>query len=445
LSSSDTPSPSPFSAALHRFRARGWLLAGLTFPLVAAAVAYQTGRPTASSAPLPLDLTALAAVAESATTPTDDGGPASIEVTVQRNDTLDRIFRTASLDLGTLAELRRRPEVRKALDMLRPGENITLTHQHGTLQSLNRQISDTLTLSISRQGDQFAVDYIENPLETETIGHRARIETSLFEAGQRAGISAPVIMTLANDIFGWDIDFALDIRAGDEFSVLYEQRFQDGTYVGDGKVLAAEFVNAGKKHSAVWFDSADGKVFGYFAPDGSGMRKAFLRSPLDFTRITSRFNLHRKHPISGRIRAHTGIDYGAPTGTPIKASGNGRIQFAGRKGGYGNAVIIDHGNGITTLYGHMSRFSKTARTGSRVAQGEVIGYVGSTGASTGPHLHYEYRVRGVHKNPAKVVMPRAELPPAYLAEFRAQAATLMAQMSTVAGPAPAQVYAANTR
>ena len=445
MSSSETPALTPFSAALNLFRARGWLFAGLTFPLVAAAVAYQTTRPTAVSAPLPLDLTALAAVAESTTTRTTEDGPASIEITVQRNDTLDRIFRTASLDLGTLAELRRRPEVRKALDLLRPGENITLTHQHGALLSLNRQISDTLTLSISREGDAFAVNYTENPLETETIGHRARIETSLFEAGKQAGVSAPVIMTLANDIFGWDIDFALDIRAGDEFSVLYEQRFQDGRYVGDGRVLAAEFVNSGKKHRAIWFESADGKVFGYFTPDGSGMRKAFLRSPLDFTRITSHFNPRRKHPISGRIRAHTGVDYGAPSGTPIKASGNGRVQFAGRKGGYGNAVIIDHGNGITTLYGHMSRFSRSARGGNKVAQGEVIGYVGATGAATGPHLHYEYRVRGVYKNPAKVVMPRAELPPSYLAEFRSQADVLLAQMNLVAPPTNAQVYAANTR
>jgi murein DD-endopeptidase MepM/ murein hydrolase activator NlpD len=428
---------------MHYLRARGWLTAALAFPLVAAAVAFQSGRPTAVSAPLPLDLTALAAVAESTPTTPSEEGPASIEVTVQRNDTLDRIFRAASIDLGTLAELRRRPEVRKALDVLRPGESITLTHQHGALQSLNRQISDTLTLSIAREGEGYAVNYLENPLEIETVGRRAHIETSLFEAGQLNGISAPVIMTLANDIFGWDIDFALDIRAGDEFSVLYEQRFQDGTYVGDGKVLAAEFVNNGKTHRAVWFESADGKVFGYFTPDGNGMRKAFLRSPLDFTRITSHFNPRRRHPISGRIRAHTGIDYGAPTGTAIKASGNGRVQFAGRKGGYGNAVIIDHGNGITTLYGHMSRFSKNARSGHRVAQGDVIGYVGATGAATGPHLHYEYRVRGVYKNPAKVVMPRMELPPAYLAEFRAEAATLMAQMNMIARPADVQVYAAN--
>ena len=365
LSSSETQARSPLEATLRQFRSRGWLLAGLGFPLVAVALAFQTSRPTATSAPQPLDLTALAAVAESTPTTTADDGPVNIEVTVQRNDTLDRIFRAASLDLGTLAELRTRSEVRKALDLLRPGENITLTHHQGALLSLNRQISDTLTLSISRDGDGFAVNYIENPLETETIGHRARIVSSLFEAGQQAGVSAPVIMTLANDIFGWDIDFALDIRSGDEFSVLYEQRFQDGTYVGDGKVLAAEFINAGKKHRAVWFESADGKVFGYFTPDGSGMRKAFLRAPLDFSRISSHFNPRRKHPISGRIRAHKGVDYKAPTGTPIKASGNGRVQFAGRKGGYGNAVVIDHGNGITTLYAHMSRFAATRAAARR--------------------------------------------------------------------------------
>jgi murein DD-endopeptidase MepM/ murein hydrolase activator NlpD len=265
------------------------------------------------------------------------------------------------------------------------------------------------------------------------VGRRATITSSLFAAGQQAGMSGETIMTLANQIFGWDIDFALDIRAGDEFSVLYEQKFQDGQYVNDGRVLAAEFVNQGKTHRAVWFQSQDGKVQGYFTPEGKGMRKAFLRAPLDFLRVSSVFNPRRKHPISGVVRAHKGVDYAAPTGTPIWAAGDGRIQFAGRKGGYGNVVMIDHGKGISTVYGHMSRFGKSARAGRSVKQGDIIGYVGMTGAATGPHLHYEYRVKGVHKDPAKIPLPRTEIPSHYMTEFRNQSAATLAKLQLTSG------------
>jgi len=431
------------SAPEHDSGRRRWMFAAIALPLFTGAMALQVARNPAAEPPRSVDLTDLAAV--TAPTPVEiQPGPASVEVTVQRNDTLDRIFRTAGLDLGTLADLRSRPEVRKGLDMLKPGDVITLTHADGALLTLNRQISDTLTLSIARDGGDYAVSYLENPLEHQVVGHRARITTSLFDAGQEAGISAPVILSMANDMFGWDIDFALEIREGDEFGVLYEQNFQDGQYLSDGRVLAAEFVNAGKVHRAVWFESADGKVRGYFSPDGHGMRKAFLRAPVDFTRISSRFNPHRLHPISGIVRAHKGIDYAAPIGTPIRAAGSGRVEFAGRRGGYGNAVVLNHGNGVTTLYGHMSRIAAASRTGRRVEQGEVIGYVGTTGASTGPHLHYEYRVNGVHKNPATVTMPRTELPEQYKAEFTAQSTAMLAKLDVVARPlADGPVYASN--
>jgi murein DD-endopeptidase MepM/ murein hydrolase activator NlpD len=416
-----------------------WLVAGTSFPLVAAAVTWLLVRSPAVEAPEPIDLTALV---QQAPEPVDDG-PDSVEYTVQRDDTLDQIFRSVGLDIDTLAELRARPEIRKALDILRPGDIITLVHADGVLQSLNRQISNTLTLSVARAGEGYAVNYIENPLETEIVGKRARIESSLFAAGQKAGMNSRTIMTLANQIFGWDIDFALDIREGDEFGVLYEQKFQDGGYVTDGRVLAAEFVNQGKTHRAVWFASKDGEVEGYFTPEGKGMRKAFLRAPLDFTRISSVFNPRRVHPLSGRVRAHKGVDYAAPTGTPIFAAGDGRIEFAGRRGGYGNAVIIDHGRGITTLYGHMSRFGKAARGGRAVKQGELIGYVGSTGASTGPHLHYEYRVKGVHKDPSTIPLPRTEIPSQYLAEFRTQAEVALARLDLTSGRDTGERLASN--
>ena len=428
------------AAAPRRVAASRWMLTASTLPVLAGAALFLSS-PSAQDPPAVLDLTEIAA-RSAPTAPEMPEGPANVEVRVQRNDTLDRIFRSVGIDNATLAELRTVPDVRKALDILRPGDIITLTHADGVLQTLNRSISDTLTLSISRGGDGFAVNYIENPLEVEVTGARARIETSLFEAGRDAGMSAQTVMVLANEIFGWDIDFANDIRAGDEFSALYQRKFQDGQYVSDGRVLAAEFTNRGKTHRAVWFESADGSVRGYYTPEGKGMRKAFLRAPLDFTRVSSGFNPNRRHPISGKVRAHRGIDFAAPTGTPIYAAGDGRIEFAGRKGGYGNAVVINHGKGITTLYGHMSRFGKAGRNGRQVRQGEVIGYVGSTGASTGPHLHYEYRVRGVHKNPASIPLPNTEIPSRYVAEFRSQAEVALAQLR-VANGGPGQQLADN--
>jgi murein DD-endopeptidase MepM/ murein hydrolase activator NlpD len=403
---------------------------------VLAAVALAL-RPASRDLPASIDLTALAASA--APVSADGDEPRSVEVTVQRNDTLDRIFRAAGIDNTTLTELRRLPDARKALDLLRPGDIITLTHVDGALQSLNRRISNTLTLSVARAEQGFAVDYIENPLETEVAATRARIDSSLFAAGREAGLSGETIMVLANEMFGWDIDFALDIRRGDEFSVIYQRKFQDGRYVGDGRVLAAEFVNQGRTYRAAWFESADGAVRGYFTPEGRGMRKAFLRAPLDFTRISSGFNPRRLHPLSGRVRAHQGTDYAAPTGTPIWAAGDGRVQFAGRKGGYGNTVIIDHGRGVTTLYAHMSRFGRAGRNGRAVQQGEVIGYVGSTGASTGPHLHYEYRVDGKPKNPATVPLPNTEVPARYMAEFRDTAGAAIAQLRLAHPVSPEQV------
>ncbi|HET7204091.1 MAG TPA: peptidoglycan DD-metalloendopeptidase family protein [Steroidobacteraceae bacterium] len=414
-------------------------LAGTSLPLVAAIVGVLAIAAWPSQeAPQSLDLTPLVAAQSVGTiAPAERPAPSpdSVEYTVQRNDTLDRIFRSVGIDLAALAELRARPEVRRALDIVRPGDTITFTHIDGALQSLNRQISNTLTLQVARSEDGFAVNYIENPLETELVGRRAQITSSLFAAGQDAGMSPETIMTLANQMFGWDIDFALDIREGDEFSVLYEQKYQDGGYVNDGRVLAAEFVNQGKVHRAVWFQSQDGAVEGYFTPDGRGMRKAFLRAPLDFTRISSVFNPRRKHPVSGVVRAHKGVDYAAPTGTPIWAAGEGRIQFAGRKGGYGNVVMIDHGKGISTVYGHMSRFGKSARAGRRIKQGDIIGYVGMTGTATGPHLHYEYRVKGAHKNPATIPMPRTEIPQKYMAEFHTQSTTMFARLDLTSGKA----------
>ena len=231
---------------------------------------------------------------------------------------------------------------------------------------------------------------------------------------------------------------ALEIQPGDQFDLVYEQKYRDGEYIGDGRILAAGFVNEGVTHRAILFQSADEKVSGYFGPDGRSMRRQFLRAPLDFTRISSNFNPSRRHPILNTIRAHKGVDYAAATGTIIKAAGDGRVGFVGNKGGYGRVVILEHGAGISTLYGHMSRFARGLRNGQRVNQGETIGYVGSSGAATGPHLHYEYRLNGVHKNPRTVPLPdAAPIPLPYMSEFQQRSGALLAELDRAEAPAVA--------
>ena len=326
------------------------------------------------------------------------------------------------------------PDVRQALDKLRPGDPITfIQSQEGELQSLSRQVSDTSRLTVTRAEDGFKAELITTPLTIQSASVRGTVDSSLFASASQAGLSADLIMRLANDIFGWDIDFALDIQPGDEFSVIYEKQFRNGEYVSDGRILAAEFVNANKVFRAVRFDSADGAIGNYFTPTGSSMRKQFLRAPVDFTRISSGFSFARLHPILNRMRAHKGVDYAASTGTPIKAAGDGKVGFGGVQGGYGNVVILEHGAGITTLYGHLSRFAKGVRTGTRVRQGDIIGYVGSTGSATGPHLHYEYRVKGVHKDPRTVPTVNADpIASAYAMEFKQLTEPLLTRLDRTA-------------
>lgn len=405
-----------------------WFVLGLALPLLGAVITYKIFSPAVKVSGLQPDtefskLTRQTMpelpLPEIAPTTPDLGMVKTVEFVVRRNDTMERIFRQLQLSLEDLAAVRQMPEVKQALEMLRPGELITLIHaEDGLLRGLTRRLSNTSLLSITRDAAGFKAEVIETPLDIQVKGIRGTVTSSLFASAREAGLSADVIMRLANDIFGWDIDFALEIQPGDKFTVVYEQQYRQGEYVGDGRIIAAEFVNGGRSYRAVRYDSPDGKIGGYFTPAGRSMHKQFLRAPVDFTRISSGFNLARLHPILNTIRAHKGVDYAAPTGTPIRAAGDGRISFAGIKGGYGKVIILEHGAGIATLYGHMSRFAKSMRTGSRVRQGETIGYVGKSGAATGPHLHYEYRLNGVHKNPRTVPLPNAApIPPEYIADF----------------------------
>ncbi|HEY0799826.1 MAG TPA: peptidoglycan DD-metalloendopeptidase family protein [Steroidobacteraceae bacterium] len=351
-----------------------------------------------------------------------------IEVVVARNDTLDAIFRRMSLNKADLAAIRNLPGIRQSLDFLKPGDAIRLTHADGDIQELVRKVSETQTLDVVRQESGFEAKMIDNPVEIRVRTATATIDSSLFQAAGAADISDTVALKLAN-VFAWDIDFVLDIREGDRFTAVYEQVYQDGKYLHDGEVLAAEFVNNGKVYRAVRFVS-DGGSAGYYTPTGLAMRKAFLRAPVEFTRVSSAFNPHRQHPILNLIRGHMGTDYAAPTGTPVHAAGDGRVSFAGRHGGYGNAIVLTHGGNVSTLYGHMSRFARNMRVGTHVQQGDVIGYVGMTGLATGPHLHYEYLTNGVHRNPQTVQLPGAEpLHAAALQRFRDLAAPLIASLS----------------
>jgi murein DD-endopeptidase MepM/ murein hydrolase activator NlpD len=314
-----------------------------------------------------------------------------------------------------------------------PGQTIAFQlSNEGKLQQLT-YIKDTLnSLNFSRTADGFVGKKIERQPDIQVAYRQATINSSLFMAGKDAGMASSLIMELAN-IFAWDVDFALDIRRGDQFRVMFEERYLDGKKIGTGAILAAEFTNQGKTFQSVRYTDAEGAAH-YYTPAGESMRKEFLRMPVDFARISSHFNLNRKHPILHTIRAHKGTDYAAARGTPIKASGDGKVIHAGRKGGYGNTVILQHGQAYQTLYAHMHNFGKGIKVGARVRQGQIIGYVGTTGLSTGPHLHYEFYVNGVVRNPMTVQLPKAKsIAAAEKADFLAQTQPVVALLEQFKG------------
>jgi murein DD-endopeptidase MepM/ murein hydrolase activator NlpD len=357
-----------------------------------------------------------------------------IDIVVARNDTLERIFRRFKLDLADLASLRSLPGLRDALDSLRPGEALRVTHKDGELYGLERRLNETQTLKVSRDPSAgLKADVLQNPLETRTRTVHGVIDSSLFEAVAAAGAHDQTAVNLA-DIFGWDIDFVLDVRQGDTFVVTYPEYYRDGVYLKDGPIEAAEFTNQGRDYKAVRYTDPEGSSH-YYTPDGKSLHKAFLRAPVEFTRVSSRFNSARFHPILNMIRAHKGVDYAAPEGTPVRAAGDGRVRFAGRKGGYGNVVEIEHSSSVVTVYGHLSRFAKLTRIGAHVTQGVVIAYVGMTGLATGPHLHYEYRVNGVFKNPQTISLPGADpIEARWREDFLAKTAPLLGSLEAPPGP-----------
>jgi len=350
-----------------------------------------------------------------------------LSLTIKRGDTLAALFRSNKLNLGHLAMIVRIPEAAPYLKRLIPGDEFQIEHDEGNLISLYRELDLTSALRISKEESSFSAEIIERPIEVRRKLAYGKIDTSLFESATAAGLADKLIMNLAG-IFAWDVDFVLDIRGGDYYYILFEEIYQEGKYITDGEIIAAEFNNSGRTFQAIRFVDKSGRS-DYYTPDGLSVRKAFLRAPVDFSRISSSFNPRRKHPILNTIRAHRGVDYAAPGGTSIKAAGDGKVIFRGRKNGYGNAVILQHGGNITTLYAHMSRFHNSSRVGRRVVQGQTIGYVGMTGLATAPHLHYEYRLNGVHRNPRTIRLPQADpIREEYRADFLAAAAPILHEL-----------------
>lgn len=357
----------------------------------------------------------------------------TIEVIVGKNDTLDRIFRRLQLDLADLANMRALPDLSAKLDRLYPGDLLKVQHSGAMLLGLERRLSDSETLKVTRAESGFDADVLENPLDVRVVTAESTIRSSLFQATSDAKLSDAIALRIA-DIFAYDIDFVLNIQQGDSFVVTYEQIWRDGEYLRDGDILAVKFINSGREYRALRFVDDTGRA-DYYTADGASLRKAFLRAPVEFSRVSSRFNLARRHPVLNRIRAHKGVDYAAPLGTPVRAAGSGRVRFIGNKGGYGKVIELDHARGIVTVYGHLSRFAKGLKRGAHVELGKVIAYVGKTGLATGPHLHYEYRVNGTHKDPQKVPLPKAEsIPAAQLAHFKQETATLNRSLDFPIGP-----------
>lgn len=351
--------------------------------------------------------------------------------TVRKGDSLWKIFDRMNLNHQALSEVMQSGKVARTLNTIRPGDQLELIRTSDDAVEKLRYMRNRLEgVVVARTSGRLKAEKLLKVAEVIPTYAAGNISDSLFVDAKKAGLDDSVIMQLVS-VFGWDIDFAQDIRRGDSFGILYEQRILDGEPVGAGKILAAHFTNRNRTYNAVHYTDSSGHS-GYFTPDGRSMRKAFLRTPVDFARVSSHFNMRRKHPVLHTIRAHKGVDYAASRGTPIRASGDGKIVHKGRKGGYGRTVMIQHGQGYRTLYAHLNGYKRGLKKGAKVRQGDIIGYVGSSGLATGPHLHYEFHVNGRHKNPLTVAFPKAKpIPERERRKFLAHATEMTSQLASL--------------
>jgi len=408
------------------------IVVGATVPSGASATRSPDMPVTTLDLPLPLPTQdpASTTLEDTATLDAVDDTDSWSVVSVRSGQTVGDIFHQNGLNPGILQQLLGNPANASALRNVHPGDEFAfLRAADGSLHGLRFDRDDHTRVVVSFDADGMHQRIVDRLIERRTHVAHGVVERSLFEAGAQAGMSDAMVLKLAN-AFGYDIDFAQDLRQGDSFTVIYDDVYREGERLRDGEIVGATFINRGKRYSAFRYTDAAGNTM-FYSDDGRPLRKAFLRTPVEFTRISSLFTAGRMHPILGTMRAHRGVDYAAPSGTPIHAAGDGKITFRGWQNGYGNVVVIDHGRHYSTLYGHMSR-SAGLRIGEHVKQGQTIGYVGMTGLATGPHLHYEFRVDGTHRDPLTVTLPKPEpLPAVELARFERESAPQLAKLKTL--------------
>jgi murein DD-endopeptidase MepM/ murein hydrolase activator NlpD len=353
------------------------------------------------------------------------------EIIVRRGDTFTGLLARTGLESGEIISAILGNTDAKPLYQLRPGQKLRVrADADNRIVELSYAIDHADILRLRRDAGAFAVTRENRNFETRHAYVAGVIENNLFEDGQGAGLSDPLIMKLV-EIFGWDIDFARDLRVGDRFSVIHEEKYWLGQKIADGPILAAEFLNQGRRFRVLAHRDGGG-ASAYYTPEGLSVRRPFLRTPIEFSRVSSGYTLKRFHPILKTWTAHRGVDYAAPTGTPVRATATGRVLALGADGGYGKRIIIRHGGAYSTLYGHLNGYAKGLRAGSHVQQGQIIGYVGSTGLSTGPHLHYELQVDGVHRDPLRFKFPSGQpIAADQRDKFRADTAPLLAQLERI--------------
>ncbi len=349
---------------------------------------------------------------------------------IKNGDSLAIIFQRLKLSPSILYKLANTTKDGKQLKAINIGQQLDfVVNSKNFLQQLvfHKDKVESIHFNYDPKKDTYSSSILTKDIEKRQRLVNVTIKDSLFHSATEQGLSDNLTMRIAQ-LFAWDIDFALDVREGDSFSVLFNEHYLEGEKINNGDILAAEFINQGSPYYAIYYNE-DNDYKGYYDQDGYSKRKAFLKTPVAFTRISSKFSKRRLHPVFNRVRAHKGVDYAAPRGTPVKAVGDGKVVFKGRKGGYGKVLQIQHGSKYMTVYAHLNAFNKNVKRNGRVSQGQTIAYVGSTGTATGPHLHYEFRVNGVHRNPLTVKLPRANpLAKRYLPEFKNLSQQLLASL-----------------
>lgn len=411
-----------------------WLVAASTLPLFGMVTAFGVA-PQTDTTNIPISTIIENLPAPPSLAQADAPPPATAywrDERVESGDTVAAILGRLGVNDVEAARFLRSPQAVRTLARIKPGKRIQAqTTDAGALVWLRHVNTEGTLLQITRQGDAFQVSEQQAALETRSVMKSGEIKSSLFGATDAAGIPDSVATQIA-ELFSGDIDFHQDLRRGDQFTVVYEVLYHHGEAIMTGRVLAAEFTNAGTTYRAVFFQEPNGKGE-YYTPEGKPLKKAFLRSPLEFSRISSGFSM-RFHPILKTWRAHKGVDYAAPTGTKVKAVADAVVEFAGQQNGYGNFIILKHSGNYSTAYGHLSGFAKGVRKGARVSQGDVIGYVGSTGWATGPHLHYEFRIAGVATNPVTAKIPTSSpITAQRLPQFTSAAQPLVAKLDLLRG------------